>query len=223
MGINSQDAPVLVGQTGPLNGRRWSLRGEIHIGRDQINDIVIEERQVSRVHARFFISPQGIWLEDMNSKNGTHHNGKLIDQSVLLQDGDVIQIALAQQFIFISSDATVPLTAEDGELFPAQTGRLKLEKQSRRVWIGSEEVIPPLSVAQFKVLEMLYEHQGLVVSRLDLIDGIWGNSQDGTISEQALDALIRRLRDRLANIDPTHQYVATVRGHGLRLDNPPPD
>jgi DNA-binding winged helix-turn-helix (wHTH) protein len=223
MGINNQDAPVLVGQTGPLNGRRWSLRGEIHIGRDPINDIVIEERQVSRVHARFFLSPQGFWLEDLNSKNGTHHNGKLIEESVLLQDGDVIQIALAQQFIFISSDATVPLSADDGEVFPVQSGRLKLEKQSRRVWIGSEEVLPPLSVAQFKVLEMLYGRQGLVVSRLDLIEGIWGNNQNEAISEQALDALIRRLRDRLAGIDPTHQFVATVRGHGLRLDNPPND
>jgi DNA-binding response OmpR family regulator len=40
------------------------------------------------------------------------------------------------------------------------------------------------------------------------------------ISEQALDALIRRLRDRLAEIDPTQQFLITVRGHGLRLDNP---
>lgn len=219
MGMNNQDAPVLVGQTGPLNGKRWLLRGEIHVGRDQTNDIVIEERQVSRVHAHFFISPHGIWLEDMSSKNGTHHNGKLIEESVLLQDGDIIQIALAQQFIFISSDATLPLSAEDVDMLPPQNGRLKLEKQSRRVWIGNAEVIPPLSVAQFKLLEMLYEHQGLVVSRLDLIAGIWENNQDVAISEQALDALIRRLRDRLANIDPTHQYVATVRGHGLRLDN----
>jgi predicted aldo/keto reductase-like oxidoreductase len=32
---------------------------------------------------------------------------------------------------------------------------------------------------------------------------------------------IRRLRDRLAALDPTHQYISTVRGHGVRLDNPP--
>lgn len=223
MGMINQDAPILVGQTGPLNGKRWLLKGEMHIGRDQTNDIVIEERQVSRVHARFFLSPHGIWLEDMSSKNGTHHNGKLIEESVLLQDGDVIQIALAQQFIFISSDATLPLSIEDAELLPPQSGRLKLEKQSRRVWIGDEEVLPPLSVAQFKLLEMLYEHQGLVVLRQDLIEGIWEGNQNAAISEQALDALIRRLRDRLAGIDPTHHYVSTVRGHGLRLDNPTND
>ena len=37
---------------------------------------------------------------------------------------------------------------------------------------------------------------------------------------QALDALVRRLRDRLATIDSGHSYIVTVRGHGLRLDNP---
>ena len=39
------------------------------------------------------------------------------------------------------------------------------------------------------------------------------------VSDQALDALIRRLRNRLAMIDPNHQYIDTVRGHGVRLDN----
>jgi DNA-binding response OmpR family regulator len=35
-----------------------------------------------------------------------------------------------------------------------------------------------------------------------------------------LDALVRRLRDRLGDNDPDHDYVITVRGYGLRLDNP---
>ncbi len=41
------------------------------------------------------------------------------------------------------------------------------------------------------------------------------------ISEQALDALVRRLRDRIAHVDSSHEYIVTVRGHGLRLENPP--
>ena len=43
----------------------------------------------------------------------------------------------------------------------------------------------------------------------------------GLPPEQALDALVRRLRERLASVDPQHTYLITVRGHGLRLDNPP--
>ena len=42
---------------------------------------------------------------------------------------------------------------------------------------------------------------------------------DVTIQAQILD-LVRRLRDRLAEVDPDQQYIVTVRGHGFRLDNP---
>jgi DNA-binding response OmpR family regulator len=50
---------------------------------------------------------------------------------------------------------------------------------------------------------------------------VYGQREALGVTEQALDALIRRLRDRLAAIEPEHNFVVTVRGHGLRLDNPP--
>jgi DNA-binding response OmpR family regulator len=59
-----------------------------------------------------------------------------------------------------------------------------------------------------------------VVSRSELVNGVWGDEEAEGVSEQALDALVRRLRDRLNSLDPDHPYVVTVRGHGLRLDNP---
>ena len=81
--------------------------------------------------------------------------------------------------------------------------------------------MPPLSVSQFQLLEILYESQGRVVSRKEIIAEIWGAENAVDVSEQALDALIRRLRDRLAASDPSHPFITTIRGHGLRLDNPP--
>ena len=51
---------------------------------------------------------------------------------------------------------------------------------------------------------------------------VWGEDDAIGVSEQAVDALVRRLRDRLASIDSSHAYIVTVRGHGLRLDNPLP-
>lgn len=217
-----EELPILVAGAGPLNGQRWALRGRILMGREPLCDIVIADRQVSRQHARVTPTPDGTLIEDLGSKNGTHCNGLLLDEPRFLEDGDIIQIALAQQFVFLSSDATLPLEAEGlGEFLPPQPGRLRLEKRSRRVWIGDEEVLPPLSVSQFKLLELLYEHEGRVVPREDLIGIVWGKEQAILVSEQALDALIRRLRDRLAAVDPKHPFIATVRGHGLRLDNPP--
>lgn len=216
------DAPILVAQVGPLNGQRWPLRTSLLVGRDPDCDIVIAERQVSRHHARFITDPNGTLLQDMGSKNGTHRNGQPIEASAYLEDGDIIQIAFVQQFVFLSSDATLPLDAGDFDnLASPQIGRLKLEKRSRRVWIGEKEALPPLSVSQFQLLEALYASEGQVVPRQALILKIWGEDQAILVSEQALDALIRRLRERLAELDSSHEYIVTVRGHGMRLDNPP--
>jgi hypothetical protein len=223
MSVNSEDFPSLVAQSGPLNGQRWIIKGDIIIGRDDSCNVVIQNRQVSRYHARFVNLSNGVQLEDLGSKNGTHINGKEIIDPIMLQDGDIIQIAFAQQFIYISSDSTLPLDMPtDGvkqNVHPPTL--LRLDKRSRRVWLGKDELLPPLSVSQYQLLELLYDNPGRVVTRAELVQAVWGKEDVVGISEQALDALVRRLRDRLAAIYPTHQFLITVRGHGLRLDNPP--
>ena len=164
---------------------------------------------------------EGVLLEDLGSKNGTHRNGKAVTGPAILKDGDVIQIALAQKFVFLSADATLPLDLEEPSI-PGRIRdkRLKIDKRSRRVWILDQEVLPPLSVSQYRLLATLYENNGEIVSREKLVEDVWGEEDAIGVSEQALDALVRRLRDRLASIDPVNSYVVTVRGHGLRLDNP---
>lgn len=210
-----EDYPLLIAQDGPLKGQRWQLSQTIVLGREPSCDVVITDRQISRYHARLTPTPEGVILEDMGSKNGTHHNGTSLTAPVVLQDGDYVSIATAQQFIFLISDATMPLA----EGSPS-SGRLIVELKSRRVWVNHQQVVPPLSAQQFKLLWMLYESKGEVVSRPDLVSEVWGEDQSAGVSDQALDALIRRLRDRIAALDPDHQYINTVRGHGIRLDNP---
>jgi DNA-binding winged helix-turn-helix (wHTH) protein len=211
----SEEYPLLVAQEGPLKGQRWPLSQTIVLGREGSCDVVVADRQISRYHARLTPTPEGVILEDLGSKNGTHHNGVPLSGPVVLQDGDLISVALAQQFLFLTSDATMPLL--EGT---AHAGRLMMDQKSRRVWVNQQQLVPPLSAQQFKMLWMLYESQGQVVSRPDLVAVVWGDDQAAGVSDQALDALIRRLRDRLAALDPTHQYISTVRGHGVRLDNP---
>ena len=209
-----EEYPLLVAQDGPLKGQRWQLSQTIVLGRESSCDVVVVDRQISRFHARLTPTPEGVILEDLGSKNGTHHNGNLLSAPVVLQDGDLVSVALAQQFLFLTSDATMPLL--DG----GKPGRLMMDQKSRRVWVNQLQLVPPLSAQQFKMLWLLYESQGQVVSRPDLVAAVWGDDQAAGVSDQALDALIRRLRDRLAALDPTHQYIDTVRGHGVRLDNP---
>ena len=216
MDLSLEEYPMIVGQEGPLSDQRWPLMRTVVLGRDATCDIVIPDRQVSRYHARLTPTQEGVILEDLDSKNGTHCNGVVLTSPVVLQDGDLVQIALAQKFQFVTSDATMPLAEGAG-----RPGRLMMDMRSRRVWINQKQLVPPLSAQQFKLLWMLYENQGLVISRSDLVAVVWGEEQSAGVSDQALDALIRRLRDRLASLDPEHKYIESVRGHGVRLDNPP--
>lgn len=213
---SSEEYPLLVAQEGPLKGQRWPLSQTIVLGREASCDVVVSDRQISRFHARITPTTEGVILEDLGSKNGTHLNGIPLTGPVVLQDGDLVSVAMAQQFLFLTSDATMPLL--EGT---AQVGRLLMDQKSRRVWVNQQQLVPPLSAQQFKLLWLLYESNGQVVSRPDLVSTVWGDDQAAGVSDQALDALIRRLRDRIAALDPTHQYIDTVRGHGIRLDNPP--
>jgi DNA-binding winged helix-turn-helix (wHTH) protein len=213
--MSQDDAPLLVAQEGPLKGQRWQLSKTIVLGREPTCDVVVADRQISRYHARLTPTSEGVILEDLGSKNGTHHNGTALTAPVVLQDGDLVSVAMAQQFMFLISDSTTPLV--EGAL---PSGRLMIDIKSRRVWVNHQQLVPPLSAQQFKLLWLLYESKGEVVSRPDLVTVVWGEDQSAGVSDQALDALIRRLRDRISALDPTHQYIDTVRGHGIRLDNP---
>lgn len=215
MAILDQDFPLLIAEEGPLKGQRWQLDGTIVLGRESTCNVVVNDRQISRFHARLTPTFEGVMLEDLGSKNGTYHNGAPLTAPVVLQDGDHIAVGIAQQFQYLTSDATMPLL--DG----GKPGRLMMDRKSRRVWIRQQELIPSLSAQQFKLLWLLYDRQGQVVSRPDLVTVVWGDDQSSGVSDQALDALVRRLRERLAALDPSHQYIDTVRGHGVRLDNPP--
>ncbi len=216
MDNSNEEFPILLAQEGPLKGQRWPLSHALVMGREPSCDVVIADRQVSRFHARLTPTAEGIILEDLGSKNGTHHNGNVLKAPVVLQDGDTIQISIIQGFMFLTSDSTMPLGEGAG-----RPGRLMIEQKSRRVWVNQQQLVPPLSAQQFRLLWLLYESQGQVIQRADLVAAVWGEEQSAGVSDQALDALIRRLRDRLAALDPTHQYIDTVRGHGVRLDNPP--
>lgn len=214
---NNQEYPLLIAQAGPLEGQRWKIKVPIILGRERDCDIVIPMRQVSRHHSQITPAPDGAILEDLDSKNGTYLNGSLVAEPMPLTDGDEIQISLAQHFIYLSSDATMPLESLPLEM---QKRRLRVDAGARRVWVLDQEVDPPLSASQFNLLHALYTQTGAVIPRTEIITAVWGSATEG-VTEQALDALVRRLRDRLGELDPDWDYIVTVRGHGLRLDNPP--
>jgi DNA-binding winged helix-turn-helix (wHTH) protein len=211
------DTPVLIAREGQLAGERWPIdTDEFVIGRGADCQIMLPERQVSRYHAKIIKKNGRYVLHDLDSKNGTHLNGVQVKGSSPIRDGDEIQIALCVKLLFIGTDATIPLTVE--EIVPE--GDLELDKEQRAVNIGEAILEPPLSLAQFRLLEKLYDAKGAVVDRDSIVDVVWPGTGGIGVTEQAIDALVRRLRDRLAELDD-YDYVVTVRGHGFRLENEP--
>lgn len=211
--MQERELPMLIMQDGEYAGREWLLdKDKITIGREDENDVVLPDRRVSRRHALIERRGDRYYIQDCGSKNGTFLNGHLIQTPAPLKDGDEIQVAIGFTLMFVDAGATTPL------LFEGQRG-LVIDDASRQVWIKGRELEPPLSTAQYRLLHLLYENAGRVVSREEIVRAVWPEAVSGGVSEQAIDALVRRLRDRLGEVDPDHQYVVTVRGHGFRLEN----
>jgi hypothetical protein len=208
------ETAILLMVEGPAPGKRFFIDQPVLLfGRDEKCDVVIAERQVSRHHACIRLEDERYVLEDLGSKNGTFVNGQELHEPTVLQDGDEIQIAFCCKLTFVGAEATAPV------IFDEQLRGLRMDLESKRVWVSGQELDPPLSPAQYRLLELLYQEPGRVYSRDEVVDMVWPEDDRDGISEQAIDALARRLRERLAEIDPDTQYVMTVRGHGFRLEN----
>ncbi|MEM8995217.1 MAG: GGDEF domain-containing protein [Acidobacteriota bacterium] len=84
-------------------GRRFPIRGELTIGREATNTIVLDLDNVSRRHARCYPSGAGYCIIDLGSTNGTRINGSSIRGETQLRNADLIQIG-SSIFKFIAGD-----------------------------------------------------------------------------------------------------------------------
>jgi hypothetical protein len=216
--------PAIVVLDGEMAMQNWILdQEEMILGRDDACDLVIPMRQISRQHLVFRRADEGKFLiEDLDSRNGTWLNGNRVEGVFQVSDGDEINLALKIRLRFVGSGVTAPVTEGLPDVIPSMggRGRLKIDVEARRVFILGVEMDPPLSLPQYRLLELLYMNRGRVCSREEVVETVWPEAMGEGVSEQAIDALVRRLRDRLQEADPETQYVVTVRGHGFRLDNP---
>jgi len=224
--VKQEELPVLVWVDGTQAKPHWMLdRAEMLVGRDASNEIVIPVRQISRQHLRVLRRGSEYYIEDLRSKNGTWVNGIRLQGLQLLYDGDEIRIGKNILLLYVGSGATAPATAplvreKTAPLYSANH-RLQLNRVQRQVSFRGKLLVPPLSAAQFYLLEALYDKQGGVCQREEIVAAVWPDAIGVGVSQQAIGALVRRLRHRLQELDPEHQYIITRRGHGFRLDNPP--
>ncbi len=95
---------------------------------------------------------------------------------------------------------------------PVQAGDLRMDPGERRVWRGDQEVT--LTTRQFDVLEFLLRRQGQVLSKDEILAGVWEHDFDG--DPNIVEVYIRRLRKAID--EPFgRRSIETVRGAGYRL------
>ncbi len=96
---------------------------------------------------------------------------------------------------------------------PVTVGDLRIEPGRRRVWRGDREI--ELTARQFDVLEFLMRRAGQVMSKSEILAGVWDIDFDG--DPNIVEVYIGRLRKRIDEpFDRT--AIETVRGAGYRLD-----
>jgi hypothetical protein len=89
--MQGNDAYRLIVRRGPQPNQVYELTVEVtNLGRDITNDIVINDREVSRHHLRLMRGSDGYSIEDLGSTNGTFVNGKRVTGATPLKNGDMV-------------------------------------------------------------------------------------------------------------------------------------
>ena len=83
-----------------------------------------------------------------------------------------------------------------------------------RMSFSIREAEIPLSKTEFLLLKLLVENQGKVLSRSQIIDGIWG--KDHFIDENTVDVYVGYLRTKIGE-HSKGEYIKTVRGAGYMM------
>ncbi len=100
----------------------------------------------------------------------------------------------------------------DGHILTA--GPVRMDVDRHLVSVGTNSVQLPLK--EFELLEFLMRNSGRVLTRIQLIDRVWGSDYVG--DTKTLDVHIKRLRAKI-EADPANPvFIQTVRGLGYKME-----
>lgn len=102
----------LVIRSGPSVGKVYPLdKNEMFLGRDLSNDIVINDPEISRRHARLLLQGATYVIEDLGSTNGTFVNGQRLMGPNVLRPGDVMtfgeRVSVVFEAVAFDQEATI--------------------------------------------------------------------------------------------------------------------
>jgi two-component system response regulator RegX3 len=85
----------------------------------------------------------------------------------------------------------------------------------RHVGLGGRRAVA-LPLKEFDLLELLLRNAGRVLTRVQLIDRVWGSDYVG--DTKTLDVHVKRLRAKIEPDPANPKYLVTVRGLGYKLE-----
>ena len=189
-------------------GNEHLLENEVTIlGRAMESGVVILSNRASREHAQIRREGRKVFLEDMESTNGTFLNNERIQGSAQLRDGDQVLVGDVT-FTFRDPDTTTRESPFPELEVNAPAGEVRLNRR-----------LLTLSPKEFALAAYLYDNRGKVCSKDDIGRAVWAEYQSG-VFEYQIENLVRRLSTKI-EIDPNARVLlVTIRGVGYKLTAP---
>lgn len=141
-----------------------------------------------------------------------------VDKVVGLELGadDYVTKPYSSRELLARIKAVLRRLSEPEELLPAtlEGGPVRMDVERHVVSVGGCAV--PMPLKEFELLELLLRNVGRVLTRMQLIDRVWGSDYVG--DTKTLDVHVKRLRAKIEP-DPAHpRHIVTVRGLGYKYE-----
>lgn len=94
---------------------------------------------------------------------------------------------------------------------------VRIDVDGRQVWLDDRPI--ELTAIQFDLLQALAEHRGRVLSRVQLLERVWGYDFYG--EERVVDVHLGHIRKKIEPDPSNPELIVTVRGVGYRFEDEP--
>ncbi|AKT50288.1 response regulator transcription factor [Arsenicicoccus sp. oral taxon 190] len=141
-----------------------------------------------------------------------------IDKVVGLEIGadDYVTKPYSGRELLARIKAVLRRMSEPDELVPStlEIGPVRMDVERHTVNVQGTPIALPLK--EFELLEMLLRNAGRVLTRMQLIDRVWGSDYVG--DTKTLDVHIKRLRAKIEPDPGNPVHIVTVRGLGYKFE-----
>jgi two-component system, OmpR family, response regulator RegX3 len=141
-----------------------------------------------------------------------------IDKVVGLEIGadDYVTKPYSSRELLARIKAVLRRLAEPEDLLPRtlEAGPVRMDVERHVVTVNGSQT--PLPLKEFELLEMLLRNAGRVLTRMQLIDRVWGSDYVG--DTKTLDVHVKRLRTKVEPDPANPRFIVTVRGLGYKFE-----